>query len=79
MGEDTERVRPWLGKYTNQYHSVVTSLGQEQNGCLPKSEHERYPHDRREGVLLFVRSTFGTTTLNSCRFEIVFTHGPSLV
>ena len=35
-----------------------------------------HPHDRREGVLFFVRSTFGTTTLISRKFEIVFTHDP---
>jgi len=37
------------------------------------------PHDRRERVLLFVRSTFGTMTLISCEFEMVFTHDPTLV
>ena len=37
------------------------------------------PTTVREGVLFFVRSKLGTTTLISWKFEIVFTHGPSMV
>ena len=38
-----------------------------------------FPTTVREGVLFFVRSKLGTTTLISWKFEIVFTHGPSMV
>jgi hypothetical protein len=37
------------------------------------------PTTVREGVLFFVRSAFGTTTLISRKFEIIFTYDPLMV
>jgi len=54
---------------------MTTSVG--GGTCICNQVEIIIPTTVREEVLFFfVRSTFGSTTLVSCPFEIVFTHGP---
>jgi len=50
-----------------------------QANVHPPTNFYLSPRPIGRGSSVFVRSTFGRTTLFSCKFEIVFTHGPYLV